>query len=91
MGGPIPQRDFRVLTLKEGDQVRINDDAVPAPETVRGGNWEHNQNRPFSDTAATSSGFGASRRSLQVPAACERAKGDRYSWLFASSSLLKDP
>jgi hypothetical protein len=25
-----------VLTLKEGDQVRINDDAVPATETVRG-------------------------------------------------------
>jgi adenine/guanine phosphoribosyltransferase-like PRPP-binding protein len=33
---PIPGRESGVVTLKEGDEVRVNDDAVLAPDAIRG-------------------------------------------------------
>jgi adenine/guanine phosphoribosyltransferase-like PRPP-binding protein len=36
MTHPIPGRESGVVTLKEGDEVRLNDDAVLAPDALRG-------------------------------------------------------
>ncbi len=36
MTHPIPGRESGVVTFKENDQVRINDDAVLAPDAIRG-------------------------------------------------------
>jgi adenine/guanine phosphoribosyltransferase-like PRPP-binding protein len=36
MNYPIPGRESGVVTFKENDQVRINDDAVLAPDAIRG-------------------------------------------------------
>jgi adenine/guanine phosphoribosyltransferase-like PRPP-binding protein len=36
MAHPIPGRESGVVTLKEGDEVRVNDDAVLAPDAIRG-------------------------------------------------------
>ena len=36
MTSPIPGRESGVVTFKENDQVRVNDDAILAPEAIRG-------------------------------------------------------
>jgi adenine/guanine phosphoribosyltransferase-like PRPP-binding protein len=36
MAHPIAGRESGVVTLREGDQVRVNDDAVLAPDAIRG-------------------------------------------------------
>jgi len=36
MAHPIPGRESGIVTLKEGDEVRVNDEAVLAPDAIRG-------------------------------------------------------
>ena len=33
---PIPGHESGIVTLKEGDEVRVNDEAILAPDAIRG-------------------------------------------------------
>ena len=36
MAHPIPGHESGIVTLKEGDEVRVNDEAILAPDAIRG-------------------------------------------------------
>ena len=63
---PIPGHESGIVTLKEGDEVRVNDEAILAPDAIRWRDWHHNQNRSFPVNGYTSLGVDCRGRSLSA-------------------------